>query len=195
MDQALESVTPSARQRILETALKLFYRDGTRATGIDRIIAESGVAKMSFYRHFPSKSDLICAFLDERHTRWMAWFDGAVQKHAALGGSHLLAVADALHDWFRQTDFRGCAFINTAAEVSDPSSREHGIAAAHKRDLELRLSALAAADGIDDTATAGRLALVVVEGAIVRSQMIASPTPAEDAKVLLGMIRGNLRRR
>src|SRR6218665_2250806 len=63
-----------ARDRILVTAHQLFYRDGIRATGIDRIIAESGVAKLTFYRHFPSKDDLVLAFLDYRHDRWLAWF-------------------------------------------------------------------------------------------------------------------------
>ena len=65
---------PSARDHILDTAKRLFYRDGFRATGIDRIVAESGVAKMSLYRHFPSKDDLIAAFLDWRHAHWTAWF-------------------------------------------------------------------------------------------------------------------------
>jgi len=66
--------TPSARDRILETAQRLFYRHGIRAVGVDRIIAESGVAKMSFYRHFPSKRDLVIAFLERRHRFWMDWF-------------------------------------------------------------------------------------------------------------------------
>ena len=66
------SGTPSARDRILRTAHDLFYRDGIRATGIDRVIAESGVAKLTFYRHFPSKNDLIRAYLDYRHQRWRA---------------------------------------------------------------------------------------------------------------------------
>ena len=68
-----------ARDRLLHTAHALFYRDGIRATGIDRVIAESGVTKVTFYRHFPSKNDLICAYLEYRHTGWMAWFGDALQ--------------------------------------------------------------------------------------------------------------------
>ena len=71
-----------ARDRLLHTAHALFYRDGIRATGIDRVIAESGVTKVTFYRHFPSKNDLICAYLEYRHTGWMAWFGDALQRHA-----------------------------------------------------------------------------------------------------------------
>ncbi|MFA5901308.1 MAG: helix-turn-helix domain-containing protein, partial [Hyphomicrobium sp.] len=70
MTKAIEK-TPSARMRIIETALRLFYAHGTRSVGIDRIIAEADVAKMSFYNHFPSKADLVAVFLQERHSRWM----------------------------------------------------------------------------------------------------------------------------
>ena len=178
----------SARERIVETAMRLFYRDGLRATGIDRLIAESGVAKMSFYRHFPSKADLVCAFLEERHTRWFRWFDAAVAEAATDGGGHLVATAAALETWFGDVEFRGCAFINAATELADPASRERQIAAAHKRDLEVRLVALAAADGCSDPAEAGRLALIIVEGAIVRAQMTGSSAPARDARRMLAML-------
>ena len=75
-----------ARERILVTAHALFYRDGIRATGVDRLIAESGVAKLTFYRHFPSKDDLVRAFLDYRHERWMAWLVDALGRHGARPG-------------------------------------------------------------------------------------------------------------
>ncbi|MBX9926459.1 MAG: TetR/AcrR family transcriptional regulator [Hyphomicrobiaceae bacterium] len=177
-----------ARERIVETAMRLFYRDGLRATGIDRLIAESGVAKMSFYRHFPSKADLVCAFLEERHKRWFRWFDAAVAEAAKNGGGHLVATTAALESWFGDAEFRGCAFINAATELADPASRERQIAAAHKRDLEARLVALAAADGCAYPAETGRLALIIVEGAIIRAQMTGSSAPARDARRMLAML-------
>ena len=82
----MDASTLPARERILVTAHELFYRDGLRATGIDRIIAESGVAKLTFYRHFPSKDALIRTFLDYRHERWMAWFVDALGRHGAVPG-------------------------------------------------------------------------------------------------------------
>ncbi|MGT2433728.1 TetR/AcrR family transcriptional regulator [Cupriavidus basilensis] len=113
--------TPSARERILDTAARLFYQDGLRATGIDKIIAESGVAKMSLYRHFASKNELISAFLDRRHDNWMAWFEQDVEaRFAATPG--LEVIADALADWFTDGEFRGCAFINAVAEAG-PQAR------------------------------------------------------------------------
>lgn len=178
----------SARQRILETAMRLFYAEGLRATGIDRIIAESNVAKMSFYRHFPSKSDLVCAFLEERHRRWMAWFDEAVVRHARKRRSKLAAVGDALAEWFVAADFRGCAFINTSAELTDHHSREHAIVEAHKNDLGGYLAALARADGLRSADEVGRLALLIVDGAIVRAQMSEGVEAARHARKLLATV-------
>ena len=77
--------TSDARQRILETADRLFYAEGVRAVGIDRIIAESGVAKVTLYAHFPSKDDLILAVLQYREERFMALFAEAMERHAGRG--------------------------------------------------------------------------------------------------------------
>lgn len=174
-----------ARERILETALRLFYAEGVRATGIDRIIAESGVAKMSFYRHFPSKTDLVCAFLNERHARWMAWFDARVAVLTKVASPKLPIVADVLGEWFAEPGFRGCAFINISAEVTEAGSRERDIAQRHKQDLEERLTSLARLDGVRQPARIGRAALIIVEGAIVRAQMQGPESVAKDAKWLL----------
>src|ERR1700712_4327962 len=91
------------RERILHTAHDLFYRDGIRATGIDRVIAESGVAKVTFYRQFASKDDLILAFLDYRHERWMAWFVDALARH----GGTPAALVPTLREWLSSAEFRG----------------------------------------------------------------------------------------
>lgn len=193
--KSVESDAPSARQRILETALRLFYAEGVRAVGIDRIIAESSVAKMSFYRHFPSKTDLVCAFLEERHRRWNAWLDASVARHSRRRRSSLVAVADALAEWFAEPGYRGCAFINAAAELGESSEREHRIALAHKQQLLDHLTALAAHDRLDNPAEVGRLALLIVEGAIVRAQMTGSAEPAADARKLLAALAATHSRR
>lgn len=179
----------SARERILESALRLFYAHGTRGVGIDRIIAESGVAKMSFYNHFPSKADLVAAFLEERHRRWMAWFEAALKTRAAKPGTNLAAVADVLRTWFAAPDFHGCAFINILAETERTSTRERAIARGHKDGLLELLIGQARKDGIARPAEAGRLALIVVEGAIVRAEMTGEgDRVAADAKALLKSI-------
>ena len=157
--------TSSARDRILATALRLFYRDGIRATGVDRIIAESGVAKMSFYRHFPSKADLVRAFLAARHDYWMGWFTAAVEHRFEERG--LAAIADALSDWCAEEDFRGCAFINTVAETGG----EFPAAIDHKRELEAYVRSLAERLALPSPAVVAAKAMILIEGMTFRAQM------------------------
>ena len=160
---------PAARDRILQTAHDLFYRDGIRATGVDRIIAESGVAKLTFYRHYPSKDALVRAFLDYRHDRWMAWFVDALGRHGAQDGRGLQALVDALEEWFTDPGFRGCAFINSVVEVGASVAGALEIARGHKAEMEGVIGELLPA-GTGRAADA-RMVAVVVDGAIVRAQM------------------------
>ena len=177
-----------ARQRILETALKLFYAEGIRAVGIDRIIAESGAAKMSFYRHFPSKSDLVCAFLDERHRRWMLWMLTRFEALSKRKSPKLPVVADVLKEWFQSSEFHGCAFINILAETTAADTRERAIARAHKDELQSFLADIAKADGAAKPIETARLALMIIEGAIVRAEMTGNANVAADCKKLLAAL-------
>lgn len=158
-----------ARDRILSTAHDLFYRDGIRATGIDKLIAESGVAKLTFYRHFPSKDALVCEFLDYRHRRWMAWFTDALQRHGGAPGAGLAPVAAAMAEWFADPVFRGCAFINAVAEVGGSLPQAVDISQAHKREMTQLIAELLP-KGRQRLALADAAA-VAVDGAIVRAQM------------------------
>ncbi|SAK74152.1 TetR/AcrR family transcriptional regulator [Caballeronia ptereochthonis] len=167
--------------RILHTAHDLFYRDGIRATGIDRVIAESGVAKKTFYRYFPSKDDLIVAFLDHRHQVWMAWFCDALQRH----GGTLSALVPALAEWFGSDAYRGCAFINSVVEVGGTLPQAVDISRRHKRDMTAAIRALMPASRTSK-ADAQALALAV-DGAIVAAQF--APSPAEALKALARVVR------
>ena len=170
-----------ARERLLHTAHRLFYRDGIRSTGIDRVIAESGVTKVTFYRHFPSKNDLVCAYLEYRHVLWMGWFADALQRHGRVkDGAGLGALAPALTEWFGREDFRGCAFINTVSELGDTVPEVNAIARRHKQDMADLLVTLlppSATRAQDAQAVA-----LVVEGATVRVQL-GEPVPAVLASV------------
>ncbi|WP_423193561.1 TetR/AcrR family transcriptional regulator [Cupriavidus sp. H18C2] len=164
--------TPSARERILDTAARLFYRDGYRATGIDRIIAESGVAKMSLYRHFPSKNDLIFEYLQRRHAFWMDWFEAGVRQRLAAR-ANLDVLADTLGEWFGTDDFRGCAFINMVAESGggagdDPRLLEQAVS--HKASLQRFVAAVAAELGLRQPDQVAQEAILTIEGMIVRAQ-------------------------
>lgn len=191
MTQDATPLTPSARDRILETAQRLFYRHGIRAVGVDRIIAESGVAKMSFYRHFPSKKDLVIAFLERRHRFWMDWFTRRVRELAESRTSPSLGIiADALKEWFSEPDFRGCAFINTVAELSDDSAEERRIAADHKRELRDFVRTMIPERPGRSANDAAELALLIIDGAIVRAQMTGNAEVAEEARTLLEFLDG-----
>ncbi|MDQ0587197.1 TetR/AcrR family transcriptional regulator [Variovorax paradoxus] len=163
-----------ARERILLTAHDLFYADGIRATGIDRVIAASGVTKVTFYRHFPSKDDLVRAFLDHRHARWMAWFVDALGRrgaHERAGDAGaLLLLADVMAEWFADPAFRGCAFINAVAEVGGSVEGAAERAREHKREMVEVIASLLPAALPARTALAQAAALGV-DGAIVKAQM------------------------
>ncbi len=161
-----------ARERILKTAHALFYQDGLRATGIDRIIAESGVAKLTFYRHFPSKDELIRTFLEDRHQRWMAWFVDALGRHGAVAGGGLLPLHAALSEWFGQPLFRGCAFINAVAEVGGTQPGVMAIAQGHKDEMQQVIAELLAlGQGPQAIAAKALAAALAADGAMVRAQL------------------------
>jgi AcrR family transcriptional regulator len=109
---------PPARERILETAYDLFSRRGIRDVGIDELIERAGVAKATLYRYFPSKDDLVVAFLERREQRWTLEFVAAESSlRAATPEEQLLAIFDVLGEWFRRDEFEGCAFLNTLLEM------------------------------------------------------------------------------
>ena len=185
-----------ARERILLTAHDLFYRDGIRATGVDRLIAESGVAKLTFYRHFASKDDLVRAFLDYRHERWMAWFVDALGRNGATPGGGLQPLLAAMEEWFTGPDFRGCAFINAVAEVAGALPGVAAIAQRHKQDMEAVIADLlpqgpAGLKGPQRQALA-HAAAVAVDGAIVQAQMGAEAGGVEQALEGLEMLLAGL---
>jgi AcrR family transcriptional regulator len=177
----------NARERIVETALKLFYRNGLRATGIDKIIAESGVAKMSFYRHFPSKGDLISEFLRRRHDNWMAWFTATVSKKLEKRGSGLEVIADVLGEWFDEPGFRGCAFINTISETPDYEAEQNQIVREHKAQLECFIKQTAVQLGLSAPDQIAATAMIIIEGTIVRAQMTRKPDVISHCRWLLQM--------
>ncbi|MDJ0935396.1 MAG: helix-turn-helix domain-containing protein, partial [Kiloniellales bacterium] len=109
-------MTATRRDHLVDTAAKLFARHGFHATGIDRILAEAGVAKMTLYKHFRSKDELILAALRRRDEEFRNWFRRRVEARADAPRARLLAVFDVLAEWFEQPDFAGCTFVAAAAE-------------------------------------------------------------------------------
>lgn len=112
----------NARERVLRTAYDLFCARGVGAVGIDRIIEAAGVAKMTLYRNFRSKDELVLAVLERREERWTrGWLETEIMRRARTPVPRLLACFDALGDWFATDDYEGCLFINTLVETHDMS--------------------------------------------------------------------------
>src|SRR6188472_170942 len=167
------AATSEARQRVLETADRLFYEHGVRAVGIDRVIAEAGVAKMTLYSHFPSKDDLILAVLQHREKIVLEFFRGAMARHRAK--TPLRAFFAALKEWFASPGFRGCAFQNAAIELADPTHPGTVFVRGHKqRFFELLRGITAETVGRRAPKIAPAVALLV-EGAIVSAVINGTP--------------------
>jgi len=175
--------TPSAaRERVLDAASAAFYRHGIAAVGVDAVVAQAGVAKATLYRHFPSKDDLVVAFLRRRDLRWRAWLEEAVERLAPDPAGRPLAVFDALAEWFASEDFRGCAFINAATEIADPAHPARAVVEEHKRLLGEHLARLLRGAGAADPAADAGALLLLVEGAIVSALIERDPSPAARAR-------------
>ena len=154
------SGTSAARERLLHTASDLFYREGIHAVGVDRIIAEAGVTRATFYRHFPSKEDLVEAYLGVEDATIRDAFARAREvtdePHALLG-----LVIDGLADDVARLHTRGCPFINAAAEYPDPASGIRQAVGEHREWFRGELEGLlAAADAGDPATAAGQLVLL-----------------------------------
>ena len=172
----------SRRDQLIDTALDLFNRNGYHATGIDRILAESGVAKMTLYNHFGSKDALIQAALARRDERWRAWLRDAVARRAETPRGRLLAVFDALDEWFARPDFHGCMFIRAAGEYAELDDPIHAAAAAHQRLVLAELRDLATAAGARRPARLAREIMLLVLGAIVATQVNGPVEAGQAAK-------------
>lgn len=172
-----------ARQRIVETAERLFYAEGVRTVGIDRIIAEAEVAKMSLYKHFPSKDDLILAVLQYREVKFDGLFEKWMGRHIEKGMNRLEAFFAALKDWFESPGFRGCMFINARVELADAKHPASKFSVTHKERFHEMLKEVitetAGEKAADSTAPAVAL---LVEGAIVTAVMEQTSKPAVVAR-------------
>jgi AcrR family transcriptional regulator len=174
----------TVRDRILFTAAGLFYREGVRAVGIDRIIADAETAKATFYRHFKAKDDLVLAYLYLRHDQWLQWFVDRLGQACDTRGLSFERVAEVLAEWFAEADFRGCAFINVLSE-GVPTGEILSVAQSHKADLQDALEGLARRMSHPHVELVAEEALLVVEGAIVRAQMTRDDSvPAVAARLL-----------
>ena len=186
MSTTASAPKPSARERLLEAADRLFYTEGIHTVGIDRILEQSGVAKGSLYYNFSGKDDLVRTYLLNRHALWAARIDAELAG-AKTSRDKILAVFDALAFLFAQPDFRGCAFINAAAEAAPGSAED--LATKDFRTWLYELFATHVTEGgYRDVDRLTRQLVVLYDGANISAQLDHSPATAayaQDAAVAL----------
>ena len=175
----------NARERLLDAAEELFYAQGTRATGVEQILATSGVGRASFYRHFAGKDALVLAYLARRRGVWTEEFEPKVRAR----GGHPLAVFEVLAERLEQTGYRGCSFINTLVELPDPADPAHQVAVAQKEQMRAFFGELLAEHGYaDDDGALSRRLLMLYDGASVTGVRERSPRAASDARAVAELL-------
>jgi AcrR family transcriptional regulator len=178
----------SARERLLDTAAKLFYDQGIAATGIDRIVAESGVSKPTLYAQFGSKSALVAAVLQRRHDHRLTALDQHVRASSTDPRERLLAVFDWLADWHKGPGRRGCAFLNAAVELTDSDDPGREVILRQKRWMQDYLVELTGQAGAADPDRLGAELMLLVEGANARVLVEGGPGAARAARRVAALL-------
>ncbi|MGZ5848451.1 MAG: TetR/AcrR family transcriptional regulator [Ramlibacter sp.] len=176
-----EAARRPARERILDTAFRLFYARGPRGAGVDTIIAESGVAKATLYKHFPRKDDLVLAYLDRVDQIWFTQLRSAARGAGSQPSDQLVGMFDALSSACRREGYHGCAFINTAAEA-EPGSDVHARTIEHKNVVRAWVTDLARQAGAADPGQLARQLTLLVDGGLTAGVLDADPAAAQAAK-------------
>jgi AcrR family transcriptional regulator len=170
------------RGKLVRAAAELFYREGT-TVGVDEIARRAAVSKLTIYRHFGSKEGLLDEVLRQRSDRVIAWLQAATDRPNDPV-ERLLAVFDALHGWYTEARFRGCAIVNAATQNPAPRSSARRIAPNHLGRLRDLLATLAADAGAEDPQLAGRQLLILIEGATLVAAVTGDADAATDAREL-----------
>lgn len=168
MDKDTQVPRDSGRERVSRAAYELFSREGVRTVGVDAVIARAGTAKMTLYRNFPSKDDLILEFLRRREQLWTReWLQAESQRRGRTPQEQLLAIFDIFSEWFKQPDFEGCAFLTTMIEINDREHPVHQAAVSHLANIRTYIEELAQAAGIVDPHSFGRKWHILMKGSIM----------------------------
>ncbi|MDB5360891.1 MAG: Transcriptional regulator [Rhodospirillales bacterium] len=168
----------SARDRILNVASDLFYHQGVRAIGIDTIIAAAGVAKMSLYRAFPSKDDLVAACLERRNEEFWERWERTLDQHPDDPRMQLENLLDTIMRRTLSDAYRGCPFLNTATEFPGSTLPADAVIRAHKHQVNERLRMLASAAGARDPQVLADQLQLLIDGAYTAGQALGAEGPS-----------------
>jgi len=163
-------MTKNLRQRILQAASELFYSQGIKATGIEAVVKRAGTNKMTLYNYFPSKDDLVVAFLSQRDLELRTWIAAEVDQRPGQPADKLLAIFDVIGEWMATPEFRGCAFINAAAEFPLPGNPVLQVTADFYRQFRDYLAGWVKLCGVPQPDILAIQLSLLIEGAIVSEQ-------------------------
>jgi AcrR family transcriptional regulator len=181
----LQPTRPPPRERILAVARELFYRRGIHAVGVDAIAEAAGTNKMTLYRHFTSKDELVTACLRELVRERDADWEAIAAAHPGDPRGQLLAWLQCLSEWLAREAGRGCALANAAVELPDNNHPARLVVKQHKSSIRQRLSDLCRDAGLNDTEGFAEEAFLLCEGARIASQSLESDEPLTRLPVLL----------
>jgi AcrR family transcriptional regulator len=165
--EAIPQSKPDTRERILDTAYELFSRRVSRDVGVDELIEQAGVAKATLYRHFPSKDDLVIAFLERRQERWtLAWVEAEARRRGTTPEEQLLAIFELFDEWFQRDDFEACSFINVLLEMG-PAHPAGRASVRHLASIRTVVGRLAEEAALRDPASFAHSWHILMKGSIV----------------------------
>ena len=176
------------RDQVFQTAARLFYQNGYRAIGVDTIAAESGIGKMTLYRHYPSKDDLIVAYLKDSDEVFWNGFE-QLTKNAATPREKLMAFFEGLQDYVTTPACYGCPFLNVSTEYPETDYPGHQVAIEHKQSVRVKFRQLAKEAGAKKPDVLADQLFLLMDGAYMASRMFGAKNPAahvaEAAQILI----------
>jgi len=184
-------MSASKRDELVREALKVFYKNGFIATGMDKVVNETGISKTSMYNHFRTKEDLILAVLRLRDENFRNWLTRRIEDLADTPKERLLAMFDALDEWFTQEDYSSCMFIKASSEYQEHSHPIHAISAEHKRLLFTYIKGLAEKARAKHPDILARQLLLLKEGAIVTAHLQGPDGVAAQARAAATVLLEN----
>lgn len=171
-----------SREQVLDAAAALFYAHGVRAVSVDAVVAASGLSKMTLYRYFPSKDELVAAYLEQRDEHRARWFIARTAELADSPREQLVAMFDALREWFHELDYRGCAFLNTSAEYPEADHPVRSVITRHKQRIRAFIADRVEQAGLGHDGELAEALFLLMDGATVTAQWERSPRAADAAR-------------
>jgi AcrR family transcriptional regulator len=185
----MRTMTSTTRRRLIEVALRRFYRDGFRSVGIDQVLADVGISKTAFYKHFESKEDLMLAALETQNHWLQETFRSMVRERCGpTPVGQMRALFDVVEVLIESDDYQGCIFVNVAMEFPLPHEPAHVLASQNKQAIEDFVGELAAEAGASDPQGLARELCLVMEGAYVTRQVTGNTKTVDIARGIADLL-------